>query len=131
MKLRLNKLSKFSIIVIIIILGITPTQKVNAASFRVGDKVEGVIEADFIISPDNWSSSVAIAITTPESAEVTEGCIACMYGALISSSFLIGVFVLIFMFITFHINLIIGAIFQYRIFKSVASFSLDAIRRKK
>lgn len=69
--------------------------------------------------------------TTPGSAGVTEGCIACMYGALISSSFLIGVFVLIFRFITFHTNLIVGAIFQYRIFKSVASFSLDAIKKKK
>jgi len=68
--------------------------------------------------------------TTPGSAGVTEGCIACMYGALISSSFLIGVFVLIFRFITFHINLIVGVIFQYKIFKSVASFSLDVIKRK-
>jgi hypothetical protein len=69
--------------------------------------------------------------TTPGSAGVTEGVIAVMYGALISSSFLIGVFVLIFRFITFHINLIVGVIFQYRIFKSVASFSLDVIKKKQ
>lgn len=69
--------------------------------------------------------------TTPGSAGVTEGVIAGMYGALISSSFLIGIFVLIFRFITFHINLIVGVIFQYRIFKSVASFSLDVIKKKQ
>jgi uncharacterized protein (TIRG00374 family) len=69
--------------------------------------------------------------TTPGSAGITEGSIAILYGALISSPFLIGVFVIIFRFITFHFNLIVGAIFQYRIFKSVASFSLDVINKNK
>jgi len=66
--------------------------------------------------------------TTPGSAGVTEGSVAGLYSVLIGPS-LIGIFILIFRFITFHINLIIGAIFQYRIFKSVASFSLDTIKK--
>jgi hypothetical protein len=68
--------------------------------------------------------------TTPGSAGVTEGFVAGLYSVLIGSS-LIGVFILIFRFITYHLNLIIGAIFQYRIFKSVASFSLEAFEKIK
>ena len=67
--------------------------------------------------------------TTPGSSGVTEGGVAALYIVLIGSN-LIGVFVLIFRFITYHINLIAGAIFQYRIFKSVASFSMDMIKKK-
>jgi len=73
--------------------------------------------------------------TTPGSAGVTEGGAAALYSVLIGQSLigqsLIGVFVLLFRFITYHMNLIAGAIFQYRIFKSVASFSLDAIKKQK
>ena len=68
--------------------------------------------------------------TTPGSAGVTEGCVAGLYSILIGSS-LVGIFILIFRFITFYVNLIVGSIFQYRIFKSVASFSLDAIKKQK
>jgi len=68
--------------------------------------------------------------TTPGSSGVTEGGAAALYSVLISSS-LIGVFVLLFRLITYHMNLILGAIFQYRIFKSVASFSLDNIKKQK
>jgi hypothetical protein len=68
--------------------------------------------------------------TTPGSAGVTEGFVAGLYSVLIGSS-LIGIFILIFRFITYHFNLIIGAIFQYRIFKSVASFSLEAFEKIK
>jgi uncharacterized protein (TIRG00374 family) len=67
--------------------------------------------------------------TTPGSSGVAEGLIAGLYSVLIGSS-LIGIFILIFRFITYHFNLIIGAIFQYRIFKSVASFSFDIINKK-
>jgi uncharacterized protein (TIRG00374 family) len=68
--------------------------------------------------------------TTPGSAGVAEGGTAALYGVFIDSS-LIGVFVLLFRFITYHISLIAGAIFQYRIFKSVTSFSLDAVKKQK
>ena len=68
--------------------------------------------------------------TTPGSAGITEGSTAALYSVLIGSS-LIGVFVLLFRFITYHMGLIAGAIFQYRIFKSVASFSLDTIKKQK
>jgi hypothetical protein len=68
--------------------------------------------------------------TTPGSAGITEGFLAGLYSVLIGSS-LIGIFILIFRFITYHLNLIIGAIFQYKIFRSVASFSLDVINKNK
>jgi hypothetical protein len=65
--------------------------------------------------------------TTPGSSGVAEGFLAGLYSVIIGSS-LIGIFILIFRFITFHLNLIIGAIFQYKIFKSISSFSLDEFR---
>ena len=67
--------------------------------------------------------------TTPGSAGVGEGSIAALYSVLIGHTF-IGLFVLIFRLITFHLNLIVGAIFQYKIFKSITSFSLDQIQQE-
>ena len=70
--------------------------------------------------------------TTPGSAGVTEGGVIVLYGVLIGTGegSLIGVFVILFRFITYHMNLIAGALFQYRIFKSVASFSVDVIKKQ-
>lgn len=68
--------------------------------------------------------------TTPGGAGITEGSAAVLYSVFISSS-LLGIFIILFRFITYHIGLIAGAIFQYRIFKSVASFSLDSIKNKR
>ncbi|HDM67142.1 MAG TPA: flippase-like domain-containing protein [Thermoplasmatales archaeon] len=62
--------------------------------------------------------------TTPGSAGVGEGSIAALYTVLIGST-LIGVFVLIFRFITFHLNMIIGAIFQYKMLKTVTTLSIE------
>lgn len=69
--------------------------------------------------------------TTPGSAGVTEVGIYGLYGVLIgtTSDTLIGVFIVLYRFVTFHMNLIAGAFFQYRIFKSVATFSLDMIKK--
>ncbi len=67
--------------------------------------------------------------TTPGSSGITEGFLAGLYSVIIGSS-LIGIFILIFRFITFHFNLIIGAIFQYKIFKSVSSFSLEEVKNQ-
>jgi len=69
--------------------------------------------------------------TTPGSAGVTEVGIYGLYGVLIGTAqnTLIGVFIVLYRFVTFHMNLIAGAFFQYRIFKSVASFSLDMIKK--
>jgi len=67
--------------------------------------------------------------TTPGGAGVTEGSAAVLYSVFISSS-IVGIFIILFRFITYHMGLIAGAIFQYRIFKSVASFSLDAIKKQ-
>ena len=71
--------------------------------------------------------------TTPGSTGVAEGSVAALYIMLIGSSneYILGVFVLLFRLITYHMNLIAGAIFQYRIFKSVASFSLETIKKQK
>jgi len=73
---------------------------------------------------------ISMMPTTPGSSGVSEGGTAALYSVFISSS-LVGVFVLLFRFVTYHIGLIAGAIFQYRIFKSVASFSMDRITSKK
>ena len=69
--------------------------------------------------------------TTPGSSGVAEVGIYGLYGVLIgtTSNTLIGVFIILYRFVTFHMNLIAGAFFQYRIFKSVASFSLDMIKK--
>jgi hypothetical protein len=71
--------------------------------------------------------------TTPGSSGVTELGMAALYGVLIGTSYgyLLGVFVLLFRFITYHMNVIAGAIFQYRIFKSITSFSLDTLGKKE
>jgi len=66
--------------------------------------------------------------TTPGSAGVAELSIAGLYGVLVGGS-IIGVFIILYRFITYHMNLIAGAIFQYRIFNSVASFSMDMIKK--
>jgi uncharacterized membrane protein YbhN (UPF0104 family) len=71
--------------------------------------------------------------TTPGSSGVAELGMAALYGVLLGAShqYLLGVFVLLFRFISFHMNVICGAIFQYRIFKSITSFSLDTIDKKE
>jgi len=68
--------------------------------------------------------------TLPGSVGVTEVGLVGLYGMLISAS-LIGVFVILFRLLTYHMNLIVGAFFQYRIFKSVASFSIGKLGEKK
>ncbi len=73
---------------------------------------------------------VAMMPTTPGSSGVTEGGLAALYSIFIPPS-LVGIFVLLFRFVTYHIGLIAGAIFQYRIFKSVLSFSMNLINNKK
>jgi uncharacterized protein (TIRG00374 family) len=69
--------------------------------------------------------------TTPGSSGVAEISIFGLYGTIIGTTTdsLIGVFVLLYRFVSYHMNLIAGAIFQYRIFKSVASFSIDVLKK--
>jgi len=71
---------------------------------------------------------VVMMPTTPGSAGISEGGTAALYSLFISSS-LLGVFVLLFRFVIYYLGLIVGAIFQYRIFKSVASFSMDVVKK--
>ena len=67
--------------------------------------------------------------TTPGSSGVAEGSSFGLYGVLIGvSNDLLGVFVILHRLITYHMNLLAGAIFQYKIFKSVTSFSLNKIK---
>lgn len=73
---------------------------------------------------------VAMMPTTPGSTGVSEGGVAALYGVFLNS-YLLGLFVLLFRFITYHMGLIAGAIFQYKIFKSVASFSTDMISEEE
>lgn len=70
--------------------------------------------------------------TTPGAAGVTEGGASGLYYFIIGESnlYLLGIFVLIFRGITYYMNLIVGAIFQYRIFKSVLSFRKDTVKKQ-
>ena len=70
--------------------------------------------------------------TTPGAAGVTEGSAGGLYYFIIGASnlYILGVFILIFRVITYYMNLMIGAFFQYRAFKSVASFSMDMIEEE-
>jgi uncharacterized protein (TIRG00374 family) len=54
--------------------------------------------------------------TTPGSSGVAEASAAFLYTPLINQS-LLGVFILLFRFISYHLNLIVGAIFLYKVFK--------------
>jgi len=69
--------------------------------------------------------------TTPGSAGVTEAGIWGLYGVLIGTGegTLIGIFLVLYRFITYYMNLLAGAFFQHRVFKSVASFSMDMISK--
>jgi hypothetical protein len=71
--------------------------------------------------------------TTPGSSGVTEIGMAGLYSVLLGASnqYLLGVLVLLFRFITYHMNVICGAVFQYRIFKSITSFSLETLDKKE
>jgi hypothetical protein len=70
--------------------------------------------------------------TTPGSSGVAELSMSGLYGVLIGASYgyLLGVFVLLFRLITYHMNLLAGAVFQYRILKSLTSFSFDTLTKK-
>jgi uncharacterized protein (TIRG00374 family) len=73
--------------------------------------------------------------TTPGSSGVAEGGMAGLYSVIIGIGspqlYLLGVFVILFRFITYHMNVIAGAIFQYRIFKSITSFSLETLSKNE
>jgi glycosyltransferase 2 family protein len=74
---------------------------------------------------------IVLIPTTPGASGVAELSISGLYGVIIgaSASYLLGVFVLLFRLITYHMNLLAGAIFQYRIFKSVTSFTFDSLTK--
>lgn len=106
----------------------------------------GFLIASFLLLalglPPFWVESYAAQVllfiivmlpTTPGSSGVTELGMAGLYGVLLGAShqYLLGVFVLLFRFISYHMNVMCGAVFQYRIFKSITSFSLDTIRKKE
>jgi len=69
--------------------------------------------------------------TTPGSAGVAEAGIWGLYGVLIGTGegTLIGIFLILYRFVTYYMSLIAGAFFQHRVFKSVASFSMDMIKK--
>lgn len=71
--------------------------------------------------------------TTPGSSGIAELGINGLYMILLGASneYLIGIFVLLFRLITYHMNLIAGAVFMQRIFKSVTSFSMDMLKKQE
>jgi len=111
---------------------------ITVVFWSIGFMIPSMILLGLGLSPffiESYAAQVLLIVivmmpTTPGSAGVTEGGVYALYSVLIGQS-LIGVFVLLFRFITYHMNLIAGAIFQYRIFKSVASFSMDMIKKQK
>jgi glycosyltransferase 2 family protein len=66
---------------------------------------------------------------TPGSSGIAELGMYGLYGIFLNTP-LLGVLVLLFRFITYHMNVICGAVFQYRIFKSITSFSFDSLGKK-
>jgi glycosyltransferase 2 family protein len=76
---------------------------------------------------------IVLLPTTPGSSGVAELGMAALYGVLLGASnqYLLGVFVLLFRFISFHMNMICGAVAQYRVFKSITSFSLETVSKKE
>jgi len=70
--------------------------------------------------------------TTPGSSGIAEISVSGLYSVIIGSTYgyLLGVFVLLFRLITYHMNLIAGAIFQHRIFKSLTSFTFDTLSKE-
>ena len=73
---------------------------------------------------------VVMMPTTPGSAGVTEGGMIGLYSVFIDNIGLVNVFVILFRLATYYFGFIVGTIFMQRIFKSVASFSLDEVKRE-
>ncbi|MEF8848120.1 MAG: flippase-like domain-containing protein, partial [Candidatus Thermoplasmatota archaeon] len=73
---------------------------------------------------------IAMMPTTPGSAGVTELGATGLYSIFLPETSLLGVFVVLFRMVSYHMGTIAGAIFQYHVFKSVASFSLERIKKK-
>lgn len=71
--------------------------------------------------------------TTPGSTGIAEIGIFGLYGVLIGTSTetLIGPFIILYRFISFHMNLIAGGFFQYKIFKSITSFSIESLKQTR
>lgn len=74
-----------------------------------------------------WIQSIAAQIlllviilipTTPGSSGVAEGAASLLYGGLVNISIL-GVLIVLWRLVTFHISIIMGGIFQYKVFKSI------------
>ena len=73
---------------------------------------------------------IAMMPTTPGSTGVSEAGATGLYTVFIPQ-YLVGVFVILFRISTYYVGLIVGAIFQYKEFKSIASFSLDSIKKQE
>ena len=69
--------------------------------------------------------------TTPGASGVAELSMTGLYGVVLGTTYgyLLGVFVILFRFVTYYMNLIAGAIFQYRAFKSLTSFSFNIMKK--
>jgi uncharacterized protein (TIRG00374 family) len=110
----------------------------TAIMWSTGFMIPSMILLGLGLSPffiESYAAQVLLLViimmpTTPGSTGITELGAGGLYIVLIGPS-LIGVFVLLFRFITYHMNLIIGAIFQYRIFKSVVSFSMNVVKKQE
>ncbi len=112
----------------------------TAISWSAGFMIPSMILMGLGLPPyfvESYAAQLLILViimmpTTPGSSGVAEGSLLVFYNLIIrelnTTDSRLGVFVLLHRFITFHLNLIAGAIFQYKVFKSVASFSLNKIK---
>ena len=57
---------------------------------------------------------------TPGSSGVAEGCSAILYSAIIPDRSVLGIMILAWRFITYHLNIIVGGIFQYKLIGSLS-----------
>ncbi|HVQ01195.1 MAG TPA: lysylphosphatidylglycerol synthase transmembrane domain-containing protein [Candidatus Thermoplasmatota archaeon] len=81
---------------------------------------------------DSYAAQMLLVVivsipTTPGSSGVAELSMTGMYGVILGASYgyLLGVFVILFRFVTYYMNLTAGAIFQYKALKSLTSFSFN------
>lgn len=110
----------------------------SALSWSAGFMIPSMLLIGLGLPPyfiESYAAQVLLLViimmpTTPGSSGVAEIGAYGLYDVLIgASNNLTGVFVLLFRFITYHMNLVVGTVFFYRVFKSVASFSMDKIKR--
>lgn len=92
------------------------------AGFLIPSSILLSLEQDPIVMQSIAAQVILLVIilipTTPGSSGVAEGAASLLYGGLVNKSIL-GVLIVLWRFITFHVNIIVGGGFQYKLFKTL------------